>query len=308
MPSGCAAPMFGRDPVTAGLGAAEEPARRVEATGGSDGGVGPTTGLRMRDLTRQTGLARETIHFYISQGLLPPGTKTGRNTAEYGREHLLRLQRIRELQSKHFLPLRAIKALLEDEHSAGNLTPEQEALLARVRATLPELGHETQRSVTVAEAVGDRIAPGELDTLRDAGIVETTGRGGSARVSAEDAEILRAWAAARDVGLGPERGFHPVDLAMYDTAMRRLVREEAKKFSQAFADRPTNEATDALETAIPLIERLLAVLHNKHVRRALAGGDTFDGGRAPRGAAGRSRAPRGATGRGRSAGARAERE
>lgn len=300
MPSGCAAPMFGRDPVTAGLGAAEEPARRVEATGGSDGGVGPTTGLRMRDLTRQTGLARETIHFYISQGLLPPGTKTGRNTAEYGREHLLRLQRIRELQSKHFLPLRAIKALLEDEHSAGNLTPEQEALLARVRATLPDLGHETQRSVTVAEAVGDRIAPGELDALRDAGIVETTGRGGSARVSAEDAEILRAWAAARDVGLGPERGFHPVDLAMYDTAMRRLVREEVKKFSRAFADRPTKEAAEVVAKTIPLVERLLTVLHNKHVKRALAGGDVSDDARRP--------ASRVAVARGRQAGGRAGRE
>ncbi|MFN8644674.1 MAG: MerR family transcriptional regulator [Candidatus Binatia bacterium] len=64
----------------------------------------------MRDLTRATGLTRETIHFYIAQGLLPPGTKTGRNTAEYGREHLERLQRIRDLQAQHFLPLRARSA------------------------------------------------------------------------------------------------------------------------------------------------------------------------------------------------------
>ena len=156
----------------------------MKAADGRDGAVGATTGLRMRDLTRETGLTREAIHFYITQGLLPRGTKTGRNTAEYGREHLLRLQRIRELQAQHFLPLRAIKALLEDELSDENLTPEQEALLARVRATLPDLGQEAERSMTLAEAVGGRISRSELAELRDAGIVEVTGRGGAARVSA----------------------------------------------------------------------------------------------------------------------------
>ena len=265
------APMFNHAPVPARVAAAEGPERRVKRAGGSDDTVGATTGLRMRDLTRETGLTRETIHFYIAQGLLPPGAKTGRNTAEYGRDHLLRLQRIRELQTKHFLPLRAIRALLEDELSADHLTPEQEALLARVRATLPDLGRETQQAVTVAEVVGGRVSAGEVEALRDAGVIETTGRGGAARVSAEDAEILRAWVAAREAGFGPERGVHPIDLAIYDTAMRRLVREEVKTFSRAFADRPTSEATAALETAIPLIERLLAVLHSKHVRRALSG-------------------------------------
>lgn len=225
----------------------------------------------MRDLTRETGLSRETVHFYITQGLLPPGTKTGRNTAEYGRDHLERLHRIRELQAKHFLPLRAIKALLEDEVAGVDLTPEQEALLARVRATMPALGGETQRTVSVAEALGARISAAEIEALRAAGVIEVTGRGRAARVSTEDAEILRAWAASRDAGLGPERGIHPGDLAMFDAAIRRLVREEVQTFSRAFADRPASEATAALEAAVPLIERILGVLHRKHVRRAILG-------------------------------------
>lgn len=241
-------------------------------TNGSEERVGARTGLRMRDLTRETGLTRETVHFYIAQGLLPPGTKTGRNTAEYGRDHLERLQRIRELQSRHFLPLRAIKALLEDELTAEHLTPEQEALLARVRSTLPDLVQASEGNVSVAEVLGGRLSSRELAELRDVGIVEVTGRGASARVSADDGEILRAWVAARDAGFGPERGIHPATLAIYDGAMRRLVREEVKTFSRAFADRPTSEASAALEQALPLIERLLAVLHRKHVRRTLTGG------------------------------------
>lgn len=227
----------------------------------------------MRDLTRETGLPRETIHFYITQGLLPPGTKTGRNTAEYGSEHLERLQRIRELQAKHFLPLRAIKALLEDELAAENLTPEQESLLARVRATMPDFGRGEAGPVRLADAAGDLLSASDVEQLREAGVIEVSGRGASARVSAEDAEILRAWAAARAAGLTPELGFHPGDIAIYDHAIRRLVREEVKKFSRAYADRPTSEAIEAIATVLPVIERLLTVMHAKHIRREIAGDD-----------------------------------
>ena len=36
---------------------------------------------RMKDLCELTGLPRQVIHFYIQQGLVPPGVKTGRNMA-----------------------------------------------------------------------------------------------------------------------------------------------------------------------------------------------------------------------------------
>lgn len=270
MATACAGPAFDRAPVTARLRSAAGPGTRLDDA--NDKTPGATTGLRMKDLTRETGLPRETIHFYITQGLLPPGTKTGRNTAEYGREHLLRLQRIRELQASHFLPLRAIKALLEDEVASENLTPQQEELLARVRATLPELGRNRGQSVALAEIATRGVPEEDIAELREAGLIEVSGRGAAASVSAEDAEILSAWATAREAGLGPERGFRAVDLALYDTAVRRLVRGEVKRFSQAYADRPTSEATEVLQRLLPVVDRLLTVMHQKHIARALADG------------------------------------
>jgi DNA-binding transcriptional MerR regulator len=260
-----AAPAFDRAPVTATLREAERPGQRLKKA--DDTSAAP--GMRMKDLTRETGLPRETIHFYLTQGLLPPGNKTGRNTAEYGPEHLARLHRIRDLQAKHFLPLRAIKALLEDELASENLTPEQEALLTRVRATLPEIGRNAGETVPLAEAAGQIVSAGEIDELREGGIIEVIGRGASARVSSDDAEILRAWAAAREAGIGPDHGFHAIDLGLFDNAVRRLVKAEVKRFSQAYADRPTHEVTEVLQKALPLVERLLTVMHQKHVRRAL---------------------------------------
>lgn len=226
----------------------------------------------MKDLTRETGLPRETIHFYIAQGLLPPGLKTGRNTAEYGPEHLLRLQRIRDLQAKHFLPLRAIKALLEDELASENLTPEQEELLARVRATLPKLGHGDGHVVALSEAAGRTVPPDEVEEMREAGLIDVSGKGADATVSEEDAEVLRAWAAAREAGIGPDRGFRAADLSLYDNAVKRLVRAEVRRFSAAYADRPASEAAEVVLKVLPVVERVLTAMHQKHIRRALAEG------------------------------------
>src|SRR5689334_23273531 len=89
----------------------------------------------MRDLCDKTGLPRQAIHFYIQQGLVPEGLKTGRNTALYGDPHVERIRLVRTLQEERFLPLRAIRAVLDEGDSA--LTPAQRRLVADVRAQLP---------------------------------------------------------------------------------------------------------------------------------------------------------------------------
>ena len=73
---------------------------------------------RMKDLCARTGLGRQAIHFYIREGLVPPGHKTGRNMAFYGSEHLTRLELIQQLQHERFLPLKAIKAMLNEEEES----------------------------------------------------------------------------------------------------------------------------------------------------------------------------------------------
>ena len=62
--------------------------------------------LRMKDLCKATGISRQVVHFYISQGLLPPGKKTGQNMAYYSEEHVRRIELIRQLQEERFLALK----------------------------------------------------------------------------------------------------------------------------------------------------------------------------------------------------------
>ncbi len=226
--------------------------------------------LRMRDLVRETGLPRETIHFYRQQGLLPQPVKTGRNTALYGPEHLERLRRIRELQESQFLPLKAIRAVLDDKADEG-FTPEQEDLVRRVRATLRGWTDEQQRpSVAITDFVPQRLPAAELRELVREGLVSMRGTVGNGTVSEDDAVILECWAQFREVGLGPRQGVAPAELRLYDEAMERLVRHEARLALRSYAGAAVEDLSRMIEQAGPIVGRLLVALHRKRLRQFLA--------------------------------------
>ncbi len=224
----------------------------------------------MRDLVRETGIPRETIHFYKLQGLLPPPLKTGRNTALYTQQHIERLQRIRQLQERQFLPLKAIRAVLEDTEEEG-FTPEQEDLVRRVRGSLAGWTRAQQHpTVSVSDFVPARVSPQELRELRDAGLIHVHGHGGKARVSEDDAVILECWAQFKEAGFGPGQGVGPTDLRLYDEAMERLVQREARLALESFRDGGADELSRVVEFIGPVIGRLLVALHRKRLRQFLA--------------------------------------
>lgn len=227
-------------------------------------------GLRMRDLVRESGLPRETIHFYRQQGLLPEPAKTGRNTALYTTEHLERLRRIRELQERQFLPLRAIRAVLDESADEG-FTPEQADLVRRVRATLAGWARAQQTpAVPVAGFVPDRVSRDELDELIRTGLISVHDQGGAGTVSEDDAVILECWARFKEAGLGPAQGLAPSELLVYDEAMQRLVDREARLALRAGADSSPEELSKIVEVMGPVIGRLLAAMHRKQMRQFLA--------------------------------------
>ena len=226
-------------------------------------------GLRMRDLVSAAGLPRETIHFYLAQGLLPKPLKTGRNTAVYGAEHLDRLLRIKELQDRHFLPLRAIKAVLED-NSGGAFSEEQQAILTRVRASLPTKGWRTaETEVPLSSFVPSRVTREDVDAIKRMGIIDVKGRGAGATVSAEDARILDCWASLLGLLTPNEPLPGPDMLANYEDAMAALVAREARLLTQVFPSLSGERAVELIDSSEPVLERLLAALRRKKIAALL---------------------------------------
>ena len=230
--------------------------------------------LRMKDLVRLTGLARQVIHFYIQQGLLPPGRKTGRNMAFYGREHVDRLALIRELQHERFMPLKAIKALIEG-HDDEAFSASQRRLLVEVKERLGEkLGRTpAARDMEPAEQVASRAGVDVKDIARAVELGLLGGRRDSAGVlvvATQDAWLAELWGEMQRVGFTAERGFRVDDLAIYEEAIGTLFRREARMLTTRLATVPPDEVARMIEQSLPLVHTLLTRYHAMLVRDLLA--------------------------------------
>lgn len=68
---------------------------------------------KISELSRVSSTPIPTIRYYIKEGLIPPGLKTGKTTAYYTDDHLVRLELIKKLQSEEQKSLVSIKEELD---------------------------------------------------------------------------------------------------------------------------------------------------------------------------------------------------
>lgn len=68
--------------------------------------------MRISELSERSGIAVPTIKYYLREGLLPAGTRTGPNQASYGEEHLRRLRLVRALIEVGGLPVSTVGEVL----------------------------------------------------------------------------------------------------------------------------------------------------------------------------------------------------
>jgi DNA-binding transcriptional MerR regulator len=69
--------------------------------------------MRISDLSRQSGISIPTIKFYLREGVVSAGSRTGPNQATYGEAHLRRLRLIRVLVEVGGLSLAAVRRIID---------------------------------------------------------------------------------------------------------------------------------------------------------------------------------------------------
>jgi DNA-binding transcriptional MerR regulator len=191
--------------------------------------------LKMRELAEASGVSAGTIKHYLREGLLPEPVKTSRNMAWYPPEFVERIQLIKELQERRFMPLKAIKGLLDLEGQA-----------TRVSAA------ELRRRYGVPQAVLDRLA--ELD------VIAPTSRG----YGASDVRIVEAISRFRAGGYDERIGFTVYDTLRYKRAMEELVKEEVQVIMERLGgDVDADRAAELIETGAEPLRDLISALHTK---------------------------------------------
>ncbi len=218
---------------------------------------------RMKDLCESTGLPRQAIHFYIQQGLLPPGRKTGRNMALYGDEHLERLRLIKKLQHERFLPLKAIKALLDGRGEM--FTPSQHRFLVEVKERLSaSLARPGQRASMDAEQLLARTGVTRVDLERAVELGLLGARrddDGHLQIAEDDAWMVELLGEIRRIGFTEELGYTLDDFAFYQEAMDRMLEREITLLSSRLAGLPPEQVAPMIERVLPLIHAFLTRYH-----------------------------------------------
>lgn len=225
--------------------------------------------LRMRDLEARTGVGRETIRFYLRQGLLPEPQRPKRNVALYSEAHVARLLIIKDLQERRFLPLSVIKALLDDRVADDVLDISafphlRDELTSRLRpfsdlATLVEFCESTGLPET------------EISSLAEVGLVKLQpNTEGQPCLDSHDMIILRHWARLRQAGFTEERGFS-VDLAkLYLDFAHWLAGQEIRLFYDRLANRVDGQDAAAMAaTAVPIINDIVSLLRERAIHDRL---------------------------------------
>lgn len=197
--------------------------------------------MRMAELSRQSGVPRETIHYYLREGLLPEPLRTGRTRATYDERHLERLRLIRHLREERFLPIAVIRSMVQVGLEGGDI--DTGALSALARMTPASAGSEPIER-DVVELARER---GLLGAEFDAAALD----GASGR------DLLVAVRQAAE--LDPEaRELSLADMAACAPVVARMVREEAAVFFQrALASGRLADTIGALARSRLAVQRYL---------------------------------------------------
>jgi DNA-binding transcriptional MerR regulator len=140
-----------------------------------------TRNYRLDELALEAGVSPRTVRYYVQRGLLPAPEFRGKDTV-YGRDHLLRLRAVKQLQGRH-LPLDEIQARL-----ASATASELQKIAENGGAPRGSPPTEPLAREPTATAQVYRLAPGVELWVRSGHDAETRALVG---------EILNRYAAAR---------------------------------------------------------------------------------------------------------------
>ena len=220
------------------------------STNGTENGL-----LRMGELAEASGVPAPTIKHYLREGLLPEPVKTSRNMAYYPPEFVERIRLIKRLQEERFMPLKAIRSVLEED-------PERASAMLELEDRVLDRALAGERARTSAAEVRKRYGvPREvLDRLEELEVLSPNSRG----YSPSDVTIIEAISRFRAGGYDEEIGFTVYDTLRYKEALENLVREEVDVvMSRLAGEVPPERVVEMLESGSQPLKDLIGALHTK---------------------------------------------
>ncbi|MBC7507040.1 MAG: MerR family transcriptional regulator [Sandarakinorhabdus sp.] len=220
----------------------------------------------MRELEKASGVGRETIRYYIREGLLPEPDRASRNSASYSDGHVARLRAIKRLQEERFLPLAVIRSLLDADDGDRWLAPAAFPMLDTLLAARLGAGGTARMPVDIViDQLGSELR--FIDEHAATGMISIDADG---MITARDAAILATIKELGDIGFTEELGFTGEQMRIYLDFVEWVTTQEMRLFLQGTAGHVGEaQAIDMAERGVSVINDLLSQLRTRAVLRKL---------------------------------------
>jgi DNA-binding transcriptional MerR regulator len=186
--------------------------------------------MKISELAEAAGVSKQTIHFYLRQGLLSPPVQTSRNMAYYDSRHVEEISLIKELQEERYLPLAVIKVILDSRRNGQDFhLPDHLAMMEEI--FLEAKDEKGERCLTLDEMLEETgLMEEDIKKMEAAGLLTPVMLESQARYDGYDAALAQAIGRLMYWGLGPE------DFPIYAQFMD-LFRLEARTVHDRIIDR-----------------------------------------------------------------------
>lgn len=178
--------------------------------------------LKMKELMDNTGVTKATILHYVKEGLLPEPVKTSPNMAYYPHTCIERINFIKQLQTRHRLPLAQIKIVLKERDKGREVTP----LIEMKEILFGQSGPERLDKKAFCRVTG--LSPKEVNKYLAKDLLIPKEKG---CFDQEDVAIGQVLRSARDLGIKPGEADYPrlaEEIVAKEMAIhKRLVKDQS---------------------------------------------------------------------------------
>ncbi|MBE9545624.1 MAG: MerR family transcriptional regulator [Proteobacteria bacterium] len=223
--------------------------------------------MKIRELVKRTGVPKETIHFYIREGLLRKPRKSSVNSAEYNESYVDQIQLIKNLRDNFYLPIPQTKKIVKDFRKQS---PSDQAIsqfysrFFRPADRLFAMEIEGRDAFLQETGLGKKwLAKAEEWGVITPEVLED----GEVVYAPDDVAIGKLMVDMDQLGFGPKDGHDPEDLRYIAEFVRKHVVDSFKKYYQNNLEKLTSkEYVEKASQFHELISLFFYHLYRKFVR------------------------------------------
>lgn len=196
--------------------------------------------MKISELVQRTKVARETIHYYIREGVLAKPRKMGKNTADYDESYVDQIRVIKGLQDNYYLPLSVIKKILKTQKKKSVMEQTsfwvQSEYFRPIDQLLSDVVEGTDEFVRVTGMDAKWV-----ERMENWGVIACQERNGVKVYSRDDVVIGKLVTDIGRSGFRPKDGYDPEELKKFVDFFRQTAKHWMERYIEPTLEMAASE-------------------------------------------------------------------